>query len=378
MQERHLKRIIELRHELHRVPEVSMKERRTKETLMAFISRYTSLQVVDRGRWFYAWKEGETDGDRVAFRADMDALPIPEEYGLPYASEVSGVSHRCGHDGHCAALAGLALELDSRGKECKNTVYLIFQHGEEIGGGGEECAGLIEEKDIARVYAFHNWSGFPEGSVVLRDGIAQCASMGVILSFAGKTAHASRPEDGINPASALANLTLFVGTEALTSGYDGPVWATIVGLSAGTGDFGIAASNGHLSVTLRAERDCDLKRLSAVIREKATSLAARDGLRFSFREQDVFPDTVNNTHEIARVRKAAGGLGLPVIEKKEPFKASEDFGHFLKHCPGAMIYIGNGEDYPPIHTMEYDFNDKILETAVDLFAELAIQPKNEQ
>ena len=272
-------------------------------------------------------------------------------------------------------------------------MYFIFQHGEEIGGGGEECAGLIREKGIRWVFAFHNMSGYPEGQVLVKSGVTQCTSKGLTISMEGTPAHASQPEDGKNPAAALAKLALAI--EAMAGGqrgeenagqgeenaaqeesiagqgenssFGGFVLATIVELAAGGRNFGIAASKGSVSVTLRADYERDLNRLEERIRETAQRLAKRYGLALSFEEQDFFPETVNDPEAVSLVRRAAASLKIPVRELSQPFRASEDFGYYLKQCPGAIFYIGNGEDHPQLHTAEYDFNDGILERAADLF-----------
>lgn len=385
MDRENLEKIKRLRHELHAHPELSMEERETKKRLMEFLRENTKLFIEDRGHYFYAYANGKNEElEPIAFRADMDALPMEEKAGLPYGSKNPGVCHKCGHDGHCAALCGLALEADRLGTD--RPVYFIFQHGEEIGGGGEECAGLIREKGIRRVFAFHNMSGYPEGQVLVKSGVTQCTSKGLTISMEGTPAHASQPEDGKNPAAALAKLALAIeamagaqrgeenaaqeesiADQGENSGFGGFVLATIVELSAGGRNFGIAASKGSVSVTLRADYERDLNRLEERIRETAQRLAKRYGLALSFEEQDFFPETVNDPEAVSLVRRAAASLKIPVRELSQPFRASEDFGYYLKQCPGAIFYIGNGADHPQLHTAEYDFNDGILERAVDLF-----------
>lgn len=378
MDRENLEKIKRLRHELHAHPELSMEERETKKRLMEFLRENTKLFIEDRGHYFYAYANGKNEKlEPIAFRADMDALPMEEKAGLPYGSKNPGVCHKCGHDGHCAALCGLALEADRLGTD--RPVYFIFQHGEEIGGGGEECAGLIREKGIRWVFAFHNMSGYPEGQVLVKSGVTQCTSKGLTIYMEGTPAHASQPEDGKNPAAALAKLALAIEAMAgaqrgesiaapgENSGFGGFVLATIVELSAGGRNFGIAASKGSVSVTLRADYERDLNRLEERIRETAQGLAKRYGLALSFEEQDFFPETVNDPEAVSLVRRAAASLKIPVRELSQPFRASEDFGYYLKQCPGAIFYIGNGEDHPQLHTAEYDFNDGILERATDLF-----------
>ena len=370
MQQVNLEAIRELRHRLHRCAELSLQEQRTRATLIEFLNANTTLEVTNVGRWFYALKKGiEPDAPSVAIRADFDALPIPETIDVPYASRTPGVSHKCGHDGHSSILSGVAMELSA--VETESDVYLIFQHAEEIGAGGEECSRLIEEKNISKVYALHNWSGFPEHSVVVREGVSQCASMGLTVRFLGVRSHASEPEHGISPAPAIARLALEM--QEYSRPADDPrglMLCTIVHMLVGSRDFGCAPGYGEISATLRTELERDLNGLNASIREAARRYADEYGLRVEFEESDRFPDTANDSSCVSNVKDCARSLGLDVITLKDPIRGSEDFGWFLKKCPGAIFYLGNGEDYPAIHTLEYDFNDRILENGVDMFMSL--------
>ncbi len=362
-----LEKITELRHLLHSRPELSLHESGTMGILMAFLRENTSLEIVGRDGWFYALRRGSAEAEAappIAFRADMDALPMDECIDLPYGSSRPGISHKCGHDGHMAALCGLALELDKL--EPDRCVYLIFQPAEETGQGAVRCAELIREKGITGIYAFHNLSGYPENSIVYRRGLTQPASEGVTISLRGKPSHASAPEQGLSPAAAIAELALF-SQHLAQEPHDGMALCTIVGMHCGEGDFGISPGEGFLSVTLRAGQEPFMKEMETALLSKAAELSARDGLGTEHEIQDYFPETINHDEALERVLHGAGSLQLPVIEMKELWRASEDFGHYLKQCPGAMFYIGNGEDYPAVHTDSYNFNDRILKTAVDMF-----------
>lgn len=367
MDETNLKKITELRHELHRHPELSLHENKTKERLMRFLAENTSLKIEDRGHWFYACNREDQGG--IAFRAEMDALPIEEEAGsVPYASENPGVSHKCGHDGHMAALCGLALELDSSGVD--RPVYLIFQAGEEIGAGGKECAGLIAEKGITEVYAFHNLDGYPEGSIVIRRGLSQPASEGFTIHFIGKQSHASYPEDGINPSSAVGEMISFVPDLMEDTEGGGMKLCTIVNIDVGTKDFGISAGEGEISVTLRAEEEKIMKSMEGLLRRYAERVASRSRLQVRFKVSDYFPETRNDDSAMNLVVEIAKSQGREVIPMKDIWRASEDFGYYTKKCRGAIFYIGIGEDHAPLHTAGYDFDDAILPVAVDMFSEL--------
>ena len=359
----------DLRHELHRHPELSLCEEWTKEHLMEWLRSRTSMTIRPLERGFLAIKEpdSETDKGGIAFRADYDALPIKEGNELPYHSLCPGVSHKCGHDGHSAALCGLALALE--GRKTDRRVVLIFQGAEEIGQGGESCAAALDEYGVLEVYAFHNRSGFPENAVIAKSGVTQCASEGLRVSFFGKASHASAPEDGVNPAAAAAALVLHA--EAVREKpWEGLVMATVVHVNVGSPDFGISPGEGLVCMTLRAEHERELAALENEITGKARELAEQYGLGTEFERQDVFPETVNDPACTQKVLQAARKLGLSCIETGEVWRASEDFGYYTKRIPGAMFYIGNGEAYPALHTMEYDFNDRILETAVSVFKAL--------
>lgn len=363
MKQENLIKIKNLRHELHEYPELSMNEKETKRRLMNFIEENTRLAVVDCGRWFYASRYVEgTKG--IAFRADMDALPMEEFIEIPYASKNPGVSHKCGHDGHCAALCGLALELD--GMNLQRSAYLIFQHAEETGQGARECSNFLRERSISEIYAFHNWSGRPEKSIVVREGLCQCSSAGLTIKFTGRTSHASEPEKGINPAFSIAKIISEI--ERITQ--NKKILCTVVNIKLGEKNFGISPADGEISLTLRAEREEDMRIFRNAVVNLAERLGCENSLGVEISSRDYFPETLSDKRCVKKIRTAAGKLGLQVIDMPEAIRASEDFGFYTKLIHGAIFYIGNGENYPPIHTAEYDFNDEILETAVNMFVKI--------
>ena len=356
-----------LRRDLHRHPELSGQEAWTKAHLMDFLRRHTALELADMGSWFFARCPGRGPGS-IAFRADFDALPMEEQTSLPYRSQCPGAAHACGHDGHSAALALLALTLVP-GMPAR-TVYLIFQHGEETGMGGKGCAAFLQKAGVDEVYAFHNMSGYPKGAVCIREGTMNCASQGMILRFTGVPAHASTPELGRNPAQAVARLVTALPGLAGQEGRRGLVLATVVQIDVGAPAFGLAAHTGRLLLTLRADFQEELDALSAALEAMARQEAARDGLALEISYADVFPANVNHPGPVRRVREAAGVLDLPVVEMPAPMRASEDFGWYLRACPGAMFLLGNGEGHPPIHAPGYDFPDALLEVACGMFQAL--------
>ena len=367
MNEGDLRLAARLRHELHAHPELSGRERWTKGRLMDFLREHTHLELVDRGSWFYALCRGRGEG-KVAFRADFDALPMEETTALPYRSRCPGAAHKCGHDGHSAALALLGLTLERTGAE--RDVYLIFQPAEEVGAGGEACAALLEEEGIGEVYAFHNMPGYPLHTVALRRGTMNCASKGVTCRFEGVSAHASTPELGRNPALAVARMVTALPGLTRREDHRGLVMATVVQMAVGEPAFGISAHRGALLLTLRAQYQQELDALSRQVSELARRAAEEDGLELTVEEQDVFPETANHDAGVERVERAARVLGLPVVEMAEPMRGSEDFGWYLRQAEGAMFLLGDGEDHPPLHSGDFDFPDELLETACRMFCAL--------
>jgi amidohydrolase len=369
MDKDNLEYAVALRHELHRHPELSCKEVWTKQRLIDFLKQHTSLEVFDRGRWFYALYRAGADKPNIAFRADFDALPMDETISLPHGSLFPGISHKCGHDGHSACLAGFALEVDRKGAD-KN-IYFVFQHAEEIGVGAAECAVLIDEAGISEVFGYHNVPGLPEHAVKVNDGTVCCASTGMTIHFKGVPCHASQPEDGRNPAFAVADLVRGIPECTNPALYKGLAMCTVICMDVGEEAFGMSASEGRLLLTIRSEHDEDLDVLRRRLEAKTREYAKRDGLAYDISYCDSFFATVSHKESNDKVRRAAQELGLAVLEGGPLFRGSEDFGQYTKRTRGAFFWVGCGENRPGIHTTGYDFDDGIIPTVTDLYMAIA-------
>lgn len=352
-----IEEILALRHKLHKNAELSGCETKTKEILKEFLRKHTDLEIIDRGNWFYAKKEGK-GGHKIAFRADFDAVAAPD----------GGAKHMCGHDGHSSILAGTALALSK--EELRDTVYFIFQHGEENGTGGKECSQLISEEGIEEVYGLHNIPGFPKNAVLVRNNTFACASVGMTIHFEGKPSHAAYPEAGRNPGAATGAVLTMAEQVLLEEGYTGMVLCTPICVELGEPAFGVSASDSRLMFTIRAHYEQDLNRLRDRLEAYSREQASKYGLSVSFSYQEGFPDTVNFDACVERVRLAAKAAGLSIVEVEEPFRWSEDFGYYLKETKGAFFGIGDGEAYPQLHTESYEFPDDIISTGIDMFSNI--------
>ena len=348
-----------LRKRLHENAEPSMQESRTRQLLMSFLHEHTSLPVTDCGSWFYVKCPGDSALSPVAFRADFDAVLCAD-----------GIArHLCGHDGHSTILCGLAMELANCCGQLKRDVYLIFQPGEETGSGALLCSELISEKGITEIYGFHNIPSYPVHSLVLPAGTFACASTGMEIRFDGMESHAAYPEEGRNPASAIAALVLHMD-RLIKTPHKGILLGTVIGIDAGSRSYGVSAGTGTLRLTLRAQMQSDYDSFIRQIEDKAHTLADQFGLSCSICRIEEFPATVNPPCYIEKVHSTADALGLQTFCPGSPFRWSEDFGHYLQHCDGCFFGIGCGTDHPGLHTPEYEFEDEIIPTVISLFRHL--------
>lgn len=349
-----LKKITELRKQLHDHAEVSGKEEKTKALLMDFLKEKTTLELHPCGDGFYAaHREEDTTKPALSLRADYDALALPD----------GTAKHLCGHDGHAAALCGAALTAE--GKKYGRNIFFLFQPAEETGAGAAPCCELFQKETVDEIYGAHNLPGVPLGQVTTRIGTFACASRGVTLVFKGKPTHAAYPENGISPSEAVGKLLCEIPLLSAPENYTGMTLCTVIGVKMGEKAFGTAAEKAEIWLTLRAEHDCDLSALHDAILQISQSLSSKYGLVFSHEMQDVFPATENTAENAEKVLSLCNGTEL-----KEPMRWSEDFGHYLNHCKGAFFGIGAGKNHPPLHTETYEYPDALLKPAMDIFEKL--------
>ena len=370
-----LEKVIELRHSLHKIPEKSLEETKTKETLMTFLKENTSFEIVDKDSWFYAVhyadssltdksledKPSAEKKPAIAFRADMDA--VCGKNGKP--------GHYCGHDGHSSILAGLALYLEAHKSVWDRDVYLIFQPAEEIGKGGSICSELLSEKNIGEIYGFHNIPGYPKNQILIRKGTFACASTGLEIRMTGTPSHAAYPEAGKNPGLALSKL--LIQTDELTKKLNqtkGFVLMTLIGMEIGSDSYGVSASDGVLRLTVRAAKQAIFDEYLSEIRALAQTLADEYGLELQIKEIERFPATENDEKATLYLQACATKLSLSVTELPEPMRWSEDFGYYLQKTTGTFFGVGDGEAHAQLHTEGYEFPDEIIGTAIRVFAKL--------
>ncbi|QCR34245.1 M20 family metallopeptidase [Lysinibacillus sp. SGAir0095] len=367
MEKENLQLVTDLRHELHTHPELSYGEVWTRQRLINFLKEHTpNLEIIDEGKkYFYAAYRAGEGKKNIAFRADFDALPIPETIDIPWGSTIPGVAHKCGHDGHSSSLAGFALEVDQKGAD--HNIFFLFQHAEETAQGAIEAQEILQKEKIDEIYGFHNMPGIPLKTVSIIDGTAHFASRGMSIKMIGLPSHASEPEKGINPSYAIAKIIGAIPKFTSSENNEGLVLCTIIQIDVGSENYGIAAHSGALKMTIRAEIEDELNQLQKKLEDFAKQLGEAQGIKVSFQYNDIFPETVNTKECSDIVRNVCTKKRLAWEELPKPYRASEDFGEYLKQVKGSYFYVGSGENHPGLHTLDYDFPDEIIETVVEVY-----------
>lgn len=361
------------RHYLHAHPELSCKEAGT--------SAYVCAQLDDLGIPYESGiggygvvatlKRGSSNRS-VGLRADMDALPIPEATGKPYASTNPGVMHACGHDGHTASLLGAA-RLLKEDTSWSGQIHLVFQPAEEGVNGAQAMLddGLLSRFPMERIFGYHNWPGNEAGVISLRSGPILAGAATFEITLKGKPGHAAHPASCKDPVQGLAQLIVAVNTiiaRNLLPGEPGVI--STCTLKAGEAHNQIPET-AVMGGTIRAFSPRAMDLLKRRLTELATHIAAAFELEAHVTIEAGIQPTVNSEAETELARQAVQSAGLKVGPAFEPSMGAEDFGCFLQKIPGAFAVIGNGVACSGLHTPTYDYNDEILPVAAKFLAECA-------
>ena len=310
-------------------------------------------------------------GPTVLFRTDIDALPIEEINTFGHKSQKEGVSHKCGHDGHMAIMSLLSRKIAARRPD-KGKAVLLYQPAEETGEGAERV--ILDEQfnqikpDMA--FALHNLPGFNHHDIVMRRQTFASASKGMIIKLKGVTSHAGEPENGKNPARAIAEIIQGFLDLPKNKVFKDLTLVTLIHTKLGERAFGTSAGYGEVMATLRSFRNDDMDILTEKAEEIARSAASKDDIECEISYTEEFPATINNEECNKLIHESASGLGLNVVTTEQPFRWSEDFGQFTSRFQGALFGLGSGMDQPQLHNPDYDFPDKIIDTGANVFFEI--------
>ncbi|MBC7801813.1 MAG: amidohydrolase [Gemmatimonadaceae bacterium] len=367
--------LVHWRRHLHQHPELSLHEHETA----AFVARtLTGLGVPFvagvGGHGLVATLTRGRSNRSVGLRADMDALPILETTGLPYASSVPGVMHACGHDGHTASLLGAAALLMAD-TAWSGTVHLVFQPAEEGYGGARLMLadGLLDRFPMERIFGYHNWPGLEAGTVAVHAGPVMAAGSRIDITIDGHAGHAALPHLARDPL--LASAHLLVALQSLVARNVDPLDAAVVSICMLNAGSAVNQIPGQavLRGTFRSHKLAVRELVEAGIRRIAAGIGATFGVSVAVEIVHGVTVTVNTTGEADLASASAADIGATVRRDLPPSMAGEDFGHYLMQRPGAFVWIGNGPAVPgtELHNPGYDFNDAILPVAAEWLAATA-------
>lgn len=369
-----MEELIQLRQELHKYPEVSGNEKETAKRVLDFLLKYKPNEVITNlgGNGILAIYKGNETGKSVLFRCELDALPIQEINTFKYKSSIDRVSHKCGHDGHMAISCGLAKMLHENPLE-KGTVMLLFQPAEEDGSGAKAVMADSKFKNIQPDFAFalHNLPGFPLHQIIVKENAFTCAVNSIIIQLEGKTSHAGEPENGINPALAIAEIIQVFNSkiQAVLSA-ENYCLITPIHINMGEKAYGISAGYGEVHFTVRSDSNAFMQKTENDLENIVSKIAEKYNLKVNMQWTEKFQANENNKEAVNYIRKLAAKLELSVLEKELPFTFGEDFGLIIQHFKGAMFGLGSGESTPSLHNPDYDFPDEIMQTGVSLFYQI--------
>ena len=373
-QKDYLSSLRELRRALHRKPEIAGEESATAVRIKEFLHPYGPDRIVENigGYGMIAEFSSGKPGPTVMFRCELDALPIEEKNNIPYSSSIRGKAHLCGHDGHMSMVAGLARYLKERRPD-KGRVLLLFQPSEENGQGADKMLKdpALHEFSPDYIFAIHNLPGFPLHRVVLSNGYFAAASRGMIIRLTGKSSHAAEPEKGINPALSMAKLIKsFYDILKVRDHFKDFVLITPIHARLGTLAYGTSPGEAVIHLTLRSYLDEDMNLLTSSIEQLIKTITRKGKVVAHIAYEEIFPATRNDA-ECTRIVKQAGlESGLEVDYLDQPFRWSEDFGHFTSNYRGVLFGLGSGIDQPALHNPDYDFPDDLLPTGIEIFRKI--------
>ncbi len=384
-----IRRVTDIRRDLHAHPEVGYEEHRTSEVISRELQDLGVEHVTGLagGTGVLGWLPGGTGGDAIGLRADIDALPITEETNARWASTIPGLMHACGHDGHTAILLGTARQLaDIAAKDgLDRPVVFIFQPAEEGGGGGKRMVadgvldGTVSPYRVERIYGLHGWPQAPAGTAGTRPGPLLAASDRFQIEIEGEGSHAAWPQGAKDPVIAAAAITTALQT-IVSRNCDplDPAVVTVSVINAGSA-FNVIPRTAKLGGTARSlspeVRDLVERRIGEI----ANGVAEAHGCQASITYSRGYPVTVND----ARATGIFEGIARDEIGEdrwfpvERPVMGGEDFAYYGERVPACFFLLGQraeGVDaMPPLHSPKYDFNDGTLETGIRLMSRLAME-----
>jgi hippurate hydrolase len=374
----HEDEMVAIRRQIHAQPELAYQEHQTAALVAERLERWG--YEVHRGlggTGVVGTLRSGTSTKRLGLRADMDALPITETSGKPWASRVLGTMHACGHDGHTAMLLAAARHLAAT-RRFDGILHLVFQPAEEGLGGAKKMIedGFFDLFPCDAMFGLHNMPGFPVGQLGFLAGPMMASSDTAIVTVRGKGGHGAKPHKAVDTVVAAASIVMALQTVVSRNVPPLDMGIVTVGAFQSGNAPNVIPETATLRLTIRAYRpevrDLLQERITAIIHAQAAVYGATAEIDYQRR----YPMVINDPEQTAFARQVAtdwvGEVGL--IRDLQPLTGSEDFSFFLEKVPGCYFLIGNGEGDAggcDVHNPGYDFNDAALGTGASYWVKLA-------
>lgn len=359
-----VRRMVELRRDFHRHPELSFEEERTAAKVVAELERLgLRPSYGGKGTGVTAQLGVEQDKPMVALRAEMDALPGHESTSLPFASVEPGRMHACGHDAHMAMVLGAAQMLVD--DPPPGRVLFVFQPAEEEGAGALSMIESGVHKGVDAIFAGHVTQHYPTGQVMVGDGVVTAQSDSFSIRVTGRGGHGARPHESVDAVIVLGLLVSVIQT-LITRELDpfNPTVVTIGKVSAGTAG-NVIAEEGILEGTIRTTDANARRHVFEGLKRMGEAAAELHRARVEVEIIEGYPPVINSSREAEQARRAVrtvvGESGL--VHMENPSMGAEDFAYFLQEIPGCYVRFGArppGAEYVPLHSPNFDIDENVL------------------
>lgn len=366
--------VIEIRRQLHKIPEPSLKEHKTTKYIIDKLKGFgINTEISPAGTGAIAFLESRPGSDTIAFRADIDGLSVEEKTGVEYYSRNKGFMHACGHDGHTAILLGFAKLLKQLESELKHNVLLIFQPAEEGPGGAEIIvnAGILERYNVSCIFGLHIFPDLEEGKVGCRPGPMLAQTGEFDLRITGRSCHGGMPHKGNDALVAASNVVMALNS--IVSRYVDPVEPAVVnvGKMVCGEKRNIVAGEAFLEGTMRAFSENTYNILRSRVMEITSAVSEAYGCEGSCEIRDMYPAVYNNPELFEILMQCLGKEDFVLLD---PLTIAEDFSYYQKRVPGLFLMLGAGnleKGYiHPLHSGEFNFNEEILIYGVQMLYNL--------
>lgn len=364
-----INKIRTFRRDLHQIPELELDLPKTQEYIVKVLRELPCILTSPTKSSVVAYFDAGKDSS-VAFRSDMDALPVKEANSCDYTSKHQGKMHACGHDGHMAMLLGFACEVAKYYKELPHNVVLIFQPGEETPGGANPLCqtGILQEYNVKRIFGFHLWPMLPAGTIATRKNEFMAHASEVNIEIEGKSAHAAKYKEGIDAletaARYLVDLYMMEENEIEPDVYRLLRFGKI---ESGTVR-NVIANHARLEGSLRSFQEHVHQYMIRRMHEIAKQYEDAIGVKFHFDINKGYPAVINDEKLCDYVLSELNEPDIVMLETPEMI--AEDFAYYQKIVPGMFFFLGTGTGIA-LHANNFDFNEEVLLKGIETYCKLS-------